>query len=293
MILEKLLGDTIPPKDFVDRYYLKIPYSVPKRVSEFIPLGSWKTVEEIFGRTDPPDLMVSKEGKRWEGDLPIPFSRALSLYEEGYTITIRHAEQAHPELKKLGDAFYDAFRGEINLHLYCTPGNEFGFGWHYDSEDVFILQTEGVKEYSLRKNTVNPWPLRGAVPRDMKYERESSPEMRCTLSAGDWLYVPNGWWHMGKAKEPAVSIAVGIYSVAAIDVFDFLRPHLLASFLWRQRLPVPGSAATLSPEELKTRYREIFSELGGDLSRILADERFLKAFLERKEAAIPRKDQSV
>ncbi len=79
------------------------------------------------------------------------------------------------------------------------PGTP-GFSWHYDAEDVFIIQTAGEKEYSLRKNTVNPWPLEETLPADMQYERELMPLMRVLLRGGDLLYIPCGYWHKAEAK---------------------------------------------------------------------------------------------
>ena len=100
-------------------------------------------------------------------------------------------------------AFARDFAAEVNIHMYCTPGDQFGFGWHYDAEEVFIVQTTGRKLYSLRKNTVNPWPIEETLPADMRYEREITPLVRCELAAGDWLYVPSGYWHMGQSRETA------------------------------------------------------------------------------------------
>src|SRR5690606_27495317 len=114
------------------------------------------------------------------------------------------------------------------------PPGRFGFGWHYDAEEVFILQTVGQKEYSLRKNTVNPWPLEETLPQGMRYEREVMPLMRCLLQAGDWLYLPSGYWHKAEARELSLSLAVGVMAPAAISILDRLREELLQSLVWRQ-----------------------------------------------------------
>src|SRR5204862_57834 len=131
----------------------------------------------------------------------------------------------------------------IDVHVYCAPGASPGFGWHYDAEDVFILQTVGSKEWWLRKNTVNPWPLVEALPADMRYPREIMPVLRCHLLAGDWLYIPAGYWHRTQAGEESISLSVGVLAATAVDVYDFLRREVLASLRWRKRLPVAGRAS--------------------------------------------------
>jgi ribosomal protein L16 Arg81 hydroxylase len=159
------------------------------------------------------------------------------------------------------------------------PGGAAGFGWHYDAEEVFVLQTEGTKHYRLRKNTVNPWPLVETLPDDMQFERESMPLLRCTLNAGDWLYIPTGYWHATQAESDSISLAVGVLAPAAIDALDLLRGQLRESLLWRQRLPTMGAASDLSPDKLRERYRDILRELAQDLSQKLVSEGFLLRLL--------------
>jgi ribosomal protein L16 Arg81 hydroxylase len=114
----------------------------------------------------------------------------------------------------------------------------------------------------------------------MRYEREIMPVMRSLLVAGDWLYIPAGYWHRTHSEEESISLSVGIQSVAAIDVYDFLRPDLLASLRWRQRLPTAGEASPLTGDELVAQLQEIFQELGNDLAGQLADKRFAERFVQ-------------
>ena len=86
------------------------------------------------------------------------------------------------QLKKLAAGFEDDFHAPANIHIYATPAGKYGFSWHYDAEEVFIMQTSGRKEYSLRKNTVHPWPLVETIPQDMGYSREIMPLMHVLLS---------------------------------------------------------------------------------------------------------------
>lgn len=282
MAIEKLLGD-MPASTFVEDYFLRIPLAMPQRASHLTHLGTWATVETILARPEP-DVLVAREGKLREGPRPA-YDEARALHASGHTVLIRHAERQHQGLGELARDFHQDFGAPINIHLYCTPANQHGFGWHYDAEDVFIVQTQGNKQYSLRKNTVHPLPLIETIPRDMSFEREVTPTLECTLLAGDWLYIPAGYWHVAKASEDAISLAIGVTSASALDAFDFLRRELLASPLWRQRLPVAGRASSLTGDELAERYRTLLGELSEDVARRFGDARFLRAFLERPEQA--------
>jgi len=266
---------------FLEQHYQKLPFSLPGGCRPFCDLGSWETIEGILAQENP-DVLVVREGQRWSGTKAPSGEEARRLFEDGYTILVRHAERHDRQIAELAASFARDFAGPVDVHIYCTPGGQRGFGWHYDAEDVFILQTTGLKTYSLRKNTVNPWPLAETLPADMRYEREIMPLSRCTLSGGDWLYIPCGYWHVAEAQEDAISLAVGVLSPSALDLLDFLRQRLLDSLRWRQRLPCPGEASTASGEELLSQYQPLLEDLAADLARQLTDERLMQAFIQSR-----------
>ena len=285
MNIESLLGE-IPKTKFVQEYFHRLPFSLAGAARSVCQLGSWEVLGEILGQ-DGVDVMVVRDGQQYAGTDPRTLEHAKTLSAEGYTILVRHAESHHEQLKKLAAGFEDDFHAPANIHSYATPAGKHGFSWHYDAEEVFIVQTTGRKEYSLRKNTVHPWPLVETIPQDMGYRREITPLMRVLLSAGDWLYIPCGYWHKAEAQESnetAISLALGVMSPSAMDVYDHLRPRLLGSLLWRQRLAAGGAASTLSSDELVSHYRELFEQLADDLAKTLRDEQFLHDFLARRES---------
>lgn len=278
-MIELLLGD-LAPRSFFDRFYTRTPTSRPGGAAGFTSFPGWPAVERIL--EDPAaDAFLAREGRMWEGGRKPTRSEARELFKQGHTVVIRSAERHDLELERLAAGFRRDFAAPVNVHVYCTPPASSGFGWHYDPEDVFILQTEGSKEYQLRKNTVNPWPLLEQMPKDLKYEREVMPAWSCILAAGDWLYIPAGWWHSARgAAGDSITLAIGLMTPAAIALLDLLRKELVQSVVWRQRLPVLGAANPASPEELSEAYRAILAELGRDLSVQMSDPVLARRFLE-------------
>lgn len=283
MILDQLLG-SVSRRLFLEEHYLKLPFSLAGGCASLAPLGEWSAIGAILA-ADGADVIVGAGGQQYGGKTPATIDEAKEALAAGYTLGIRHAERHDGALAKLASEFQEEFAAPIDIHLYCTPASHRGFGWHYDAEEVFILQLRGVKEWSLRKNTVNPWPLVETLPADMRYEREIMPLLRCTLAAGDWLYIPTGYWHKTEAgSAESVSLSVGIGAASAMEVYDFLRSRLLDSLRWRQRLTCLGTAATKSDEELKQELLSVFQDLGADLARLLGDETLVSDFLAAKRA---------
>jgi ribosomal protein L16 Arg81 hydroxylase len=284
MILDRLLLD-VPRSVFMEQYHLKLPFALPGGCKDLVQTAGWPMVEAILRRPGV-DLLAVRESAVREG-LQTPTDQGRALLDEGYTLRIRKADRHDAGLAELAEGFRRAFAAPIDVHVYCTPAGQPGLGWHYDAEDVFLLQTRGSKQWQLRKNTVNPWPLVQTMPQDLRYQREIMPVIRCDLHAGDWLYLPAGYWHAAQAGAESISLSVGVLSAAAIDVYDFLRPGLLDSLRWRQRLPTAGEASTLSDEQLLDRYREVFADLGQDLSHLLGQEQTARAFLESRGRKVP------
>lgn len=206
------LGD-LSREEFDREHFQRAPLALPRVARRAIPLLTWSTVLELVPKQT--DMLVVRNGVLRGDPPPATFPEALALFRDGWSLVLRRCERHDAGLRGLAEAVAAEIEGDVQIQAYLTPGGHFSFGWHYDCEDVFIAQTGGTKEYRLRKNTVNPEPTLDAMPRDMQYERETTPMIAATLVPGDWLYIPRGWWHMAHASEDSLSISVGVLSPAA------------------------------------------------------------------------------
>ena len=127
------------------------------------------------------------------------------------------------------------------------------------------------------------------------------------LKPGDLLYIPCGYWHKAEGlgaggsglgggasgdpspqppgpspHEAAISLAIGVMSRTAMDVYDFLRNRLMQSLVWRQRLPLP-TATSHSRAELEETYRHLFRQLADDFAKTLGDPQLIEEFLHSME----------
>lgn len=268
----------LPLAEFFDRYYLKLPCAGREGCEAACRIAGWETCLRLIAHPEA-DVIIGRGGQRWDGDIPRESVALRQVLDQGYTLGIRHADRLDTGLQEIRTSFQAAFAAPTDVHLYCTPAEQTGFGWHYDAEEVFVLQTAGEKEWRLRKNTVHPWPLMEAIPADQHYERERMPVFSCRLAARDWLYIPAGYWHSTVAQTESISLSIGLRSAAAIDAFDFLRPRLVQSLLWRQRLPCLGDVAPTTAEERCEQLRQVFAELSADLSAQLLRADFVEEYI--------------
>jgi 50S ribosomal protein L16 3-hydroxylase len=260
-------------EQFLERHFLQCPLARHGSDQLSVRNHGFMLLESLLAQRSV-DAIAVRGVETWQGGTP-GASDMRSLLASGHTIRVRHAESHSVELAEIRDDFAAAFHGRVDIHVYATPSGCKGLDWHYDAEDVFVLQTEGSKRWSLRKNTVNPWPLIETIPGDQRVERERTPVMTCELQAGDWLYIPNGYWHRTQAMSDSVSISVGVMPRTAIDVYDWLRQQLLSDLKWRQRLGTDREAEHLRP------LRDVFAELGRDVAERLSTDKAVREFLNR------------
>jgi ribosomal protein L16 Arg81 hydroxylase len=272
--LAAFLGD-LPARDFLEKHWSRLPLLRPGG-ARGIPVPD---LDRILG-AEGVDAFLARDAEMWEGGRSPGAERARTMAAEGWTAVVRDAQKHDAGLAAIAAAFARDFGSPVNAHLYATPAGRTGFGWHYDAEDVFILQLRGAKEYPLRKNTVQPWPVLEAMGKHLHLEREISPVWNARLEAGDALYIPPGWWHRATSVGgDSLTLAVGLMTPTALAALDLLRRDLPANPAWRQRLPVTGAAAGKSREELERELEALFRELGRDVARALSDGALARRWL--------------
>lgn len=167
-----------------------------------------RRLDGILRARPPPDLLVVRDGELLAQPAPDSAAAARALLSRGIGVVIRRAERHDATLSGLAHDVACAFARSVHVQLFVTPARTRGFRWHYDQEDVIILQTVGSKTYYFRDNT--QIADLDATPRFDAIAAEKSPIFAATLHPRDALFLPRGTWHMGKAHEDALSVSLGM-----------------------------------------------------------------------------------
>jgi 50S ribosomal protein L16 3-hydroxylase len=195
------------PDVFREQHLQRAPFAKPSTVATPGALLDWDLLGAVLSADVAADALVVAAGNR----LPYPPPRSLdelrAYFRMGIGLCLRQTQRCHPALRRIADAF-ESELGTADVQIFVTPGGTHGFGWHYDDEDVFILQTAGLKDYYFRANTISQSAASPSV--FARYAEESSVLLTATLIAGDFLYLPARWWHMARCRETSLSISVGV-----------------------------------------------------------------------------------
>jgi hypothetical protein len=156
----------------------------------------------------------------------VPFAEAIDHIEDGAPIVrrvrARMAEEL-PELERdveVPAACRRLLRLELNFWL---SGRGIRSRLHFDQPENLLVQVRGAKDVWLfppgARRALDPFPLGSpnaqfsridlAAPGlDRRPQLRALSPWRCTLAAGDMLFIPGGWWHYLSSDE--VTISVGI-----------------------------------------------------------------------------------
>lgn len=280
-ILKQMLND-VPLDDFLEKNFTRMPFSMPNGAKNLLHLLDWKVVEDVLAAKKS-KLRIVQDGRVIKDYVDLSYPEAITHHRLGHTLLLRYAERSHPRLKELADDFSRSFHTPVDIQLYCTPENNNAFGWHYDIEEVFVIQTKGSKHYTIRPNSIHPNPTMKYIPKDMGFEKEkTNVELNVTLEPGDWLYIPSGWWHVARTRQESMHISIGLMPSSALDILNFLPEHFARDVLFRTRLPVHK---TFKDQSTETEfYTRAITKSLKELNEKMTDQEFVRAFIRHIRA---------
>jgi 50S ribosomal protein L16 3-hydroxylase len=186
------------------------PFAAPGGAALVAPLLTWEVLHRVLLAPPPVDVLTVRAGELVRGPAPRGRHDVERLFGSGVSTVVRAGERHDPGLSTLATAFEAAAGGEAHVQLYATPGGTNSYGWHFDFEEVFIVQTAGTKNYYFRRNTVASDVALGDHLDFTAITRETSPIYAARLVPGDWLYIPSRWWHLVKCETDSLSISTGV-----------------------------------------------------------------------------------
>jgi 50S ribosomal protein L16 3-hydroxylase len=194
--------------EFFAGYFTRLPHARPHAAMQAAALLGWETFDRVLAGGV--DVLTVAGGRLVDAPPPRSAAEVRRLLRLGVSTVTRGSERHDPGLQALVRDLGRLLPGEIHVQLYATPAGTHSYGWHYDFEDVFIVQTLGEKSYYFRDNTVARDTRLGETLDFGRIKEESSQLMAATLVAGDFLYLPRRWWHLVKCVRDSLSISIGV-----------------------------------------------------------------------------------
>jgi len=224
LLLRALVGD--PERFLLEGWERDLWWSSgsPERAARF---GAWLSSDDLIGliadhglrspffrlirnggSLAPGDYLRSAgAGHTTVHDLADPGRVAREVWA-GASIVGQALQRTWPPLRDLCRGLAEELGHRIQANAYLSPPDAEGFDLHYDTHDVFVLQVEGTKRWSVhapadelphRRAPGSPPPAFG----DEVWAGELTP--------GACLYLPRGFGHRARTSDqPSLHLTIGV-----------------------------------------------------------------------------------
>ncbi len=212
-----LLGG-LSAETFMRLHWQKKPLLVRQAIPGVLPPLGRQALFALAASDDVEARLVQRDGGGWavrEG--PLARRRLPPLKQREWTLLVQgvdlHVDAAHRLLKQF--RFVPDARLDDLMISFATDGG--GVGPHLDSYDVFLLQVQGRRHWSVAavdKPADAAW-VEGAP---LKILRDFTPQQQWLLEPGDMLYLPPGWAHDGVAQGECMTCSIGFRAPSSTDL---------------------------------------------------------------------------
>ena len=190
-----LLGG-LSASQFMRRHWQKKPLLVRQAIPAMVPLIAREELFQLAGREEVESRLIRhgksgwtlKHGPLARRALPSPKQAAWTLLVQGVDL---HHQGVHALLQQFRFV-PDARLDDLMISYASDTG---GVGPHFDSYDVFLLQAQGRRRWSIGKQ--RDLRLEPGLP--LKILARFEPEQSFVLEPGDMLYLPPRYAHDGVA----------------------------------------------------------------------------------------------
>lgn len=155
-----------------------------------------------------------------------PFEDYDKFGNSHWQLLVQALNHWHPDSAHFIDAFrfIPDWRFDDLMASFATPHG--GVGAHIDNYDVFIIQGEGQRHWTVgEKGQYAPKNNDPTTPLIEGFE----PIIDVVLEKGDMLYIPPGFPHQGQTLTTAMSYSIGFRAPSQQELFSALADGLIDS----------------------------------------------------------------
>ncbi|QSX32201.1 cupin domain-containing protein [Shewanella avicenniae] len=220
-------------QDFLSNIWQKKPMVFRQAFKDFADpiaadeLAGLACEEEVSSRI----VVTQNEGKDWQV-INGPFEDYDQYGEENWQLLVQAVNHWYPDSQPLVEAFrfLSDWRFDDLMVSFATPGG--GVGPHIDQYDVFIIQGEGRRRWTV--GDIGQYEQRNGNLTSPLIEN-FVPIIDEILEPGDMLYIPPGFPHQGFTLSLALSYSIGFRAPSQQELLTQLADYLIDENLGHKR----------------------------------------------------------
>lgn len=272
--------DPLSIEEFLSGYHQRKALHVRGRQDRFGQLFGWRSLNNILNSSPQPHpgVKMSQGGKQFR---PKDAVAVIKAVQNGATLILENADRYSLVLGDFLNRLTEEIGEETRLNLYLSYPDNQGYRKHYDTQDFFILQVSGYKEWHIFPETI-PSVLFFQKKHGTEPPSEESCYLHCKLGPGDVLYVPRGHWHYAIARDkPSVHLTLAMFVRTGIDFMKWFVDELSDYEQFRRTLPAVFTGKKGLADSHITEWLEGFKI---ELAKVLDEPDLFERFLRYRVA---------
>ena len=180
------------------------------------------SIERLEGILQNPDALertvfAKASDKTMKPPQTLDKSIVLKALEKSVSIKLEGIQKFDSKLEALRNEFYNQLGHPCDINCYLTPPFAQCFNPHFDDHDVFIIQIEGQKDWTVDHTAKEIYPLEAESFWQKSYEYHAPKNL--ILNKGEMLYIPAGHVHHAKTlKGFSLHLTIGVHQMKVIDL---------------------------------------------------------------------------
>lgn len=241
-----LLGG-MTPANFLRDHWQKKPLLVRQAVSDLSQLPSTDELFALAASDEVESRFISRTARRWEM-LHGPFAArpAGSTRQRDWTLLVQGVNLHHAGADALLRQFRFIPDSRLDDLMISHAADGGGVGPHFDSYDVFLLQTQGQRRWRI--SAQNDLTLVEGLP--LKVLKNFVPDEEYVLEPGDMLYLPPRYAHEGTAVGQCMTCSIGFRAPAFQELGEAFLQFMADSIDLPGRYADPDLKATDRPAHI-------------------------------------------
>lgn len=201
-----------------------------------------------------------------------PFEAYDTLGDSHWSLLVQAVNEHFPPARKILNAFnwMPSWRLDDLMVSFSTPDG--GVGAHIDQYDVFIIQGEGKRRWSVGPR--GEYDIHTPHP-DLKQIAGFEPILDEVLESGDVIYIPAGFPHKGVSVTASLNYSVGFRAPSQAEFLSAIADYALEFEQLNERytdttesLLAQGSQSDLLPSQAVDQIQNLLKAAVDDKSLI-------------------------
>lgn len=221
---------------FLGKYFNKKGVHIPGCMLDWQLFG-WDQLNSILNYHPglPENAKILLDGKQ---TVPKDYLVALRDIRRGSTLFFEDIDRYDPVLSSFLLRLSNELQCPTRFNLYLSSPGKQGRRLHFDTHDVFVVQIEGSKRWTIYDVT-SPAPIYLRKNHESDVGENAAPYLDCVLKKGDVLYLPRGHWHnVVPCDEISLHLTLGVFFFTGIEFLVWLADECTEIEAARENAPL-------------------------------------------------------